>query len=274
MFSSGYGELFHHLTSVQRSVPLVVTLHDRFPASYYAPEALVGRNLRAADWTAACSAAVLATARQSVPEIADCSSVIWNSVPMPALAGDSRAADPRRLLYAGRLVRQKGVDILLAAFAELKHRYPNLTLDIVGDGPERSALEAEVARLAMTSVVFHGIVSRDQVYMHINKAALVIVPSRFEPFGLVALEAAQMARPVVASDVDGLAEVVERGETGLLVPPDDAQALAIAIASLLDAPERAVTMGKVAQRRAVACFGWEHFLDGYDELFRRLARET
>ena len=215
-----------------------------------------------------------ALAQQSVPEIAGCSSVIWNSVPMPALAGDSRAADPRRLLYAGRLVRQKGVDILLAAFAELKHRYPNLTLDIVGDGPERSALEAEVARLAMTSVVFHGIVSRDQVYMHINKAALVIVPSRFEPFGLVALEAAQMARPVVSSDVDGLAEVVERGETGLLVPPDDAQALAIAIASLLDAPERAVTMGKVAQRRAVACFGWEHFLDGYDELFRRLARET
>jgi glycosyltransferase involved in cell wall biosynthesis len=100
-----------------------------------------------------------------------------------------------------------------------------------------------------------------------NRATAVLMPSRWEPFGLVALQAAQMARPVIASRIDGLREVVVHGQTGFLVPPEDPAALADAIAGLLGDAEQASAMGRAAQQRARETWPWISHVDAYEELY-------
>jgi glycogen(starch) synthase len=98
------------------------------------------------------------------------------------------------------------------------------------------------------------------------------MPSREEPFGLVALQSALMSRPIVATRVGGLPEVVAHGETGFLVESEDAVSLADAAALLLSRPDLAEKFGQAARRRAQAVFGWEQQVSSYDALYRKLAR--
>jgi glycogen synthase len=273
IFSSGYGEFFHHVTQCGQPMPLVVGLHDRFAERSYGPEATVGRNLRAARWVTACSAAVLETARQYLPALTPISSVIHNALPLPDLAAPAGPREGWRLAFAGRLIRKKGVDVLLAAMASLADRFPRLHLAIAGEGDERPALEAGVARLGLGQrITFAGGLAHEAVYPFLAAADIVVVPSRIEPFGLVALEAAQMWRPVIASAVDGLPEVVLHGETGLLVPPDDPPALAAAMADLIADPVRAGALGAAARQRAETQFAWERYVVAHEQLFAGILR--
>ncbi len=108
-----------------------------------------------------------------------------------------------------------------------------------------------------------------------NSATLVVMPSRWEePFGLVAGAAALMARPVVASRVGGLAEVVADGETGLLVDKENPAAVARAVTHLLKNPATAERLGQAARRRAQELFGLDGVVDAYAVLYRRLAEEA
>jgi glycosyltransferase involved in cell wall biosynthesis len=169
---------------------------------------------------------------------------------------------------------EKGFDLALEALRALGERFPGARLRIAGDGAGRAALEERAAALGVADrVEFLGFVHPDRVLALMNESAVVLMPSRVpEGFGLVALQAAQMARPVVATRVGGVAEVVAHGETGLLVAPGDAAGLARAVASLFDDPARAARMGRAARRRAETLFGWERHVDAYDELLQRLAR--
>jgi glycosyltransferase involved in cell wall biosynthesis len=108
----------------------------------------------------------------------------------------------------------------------------------------------------------------------INTATIVVMPSRWkEPFGLVALQGSQMARPVVATRTGGLQEIIDDGETGILFERDDHEACTKAILSLLDDPARAVAMGQAGRVRAEERFGWTRYVDAYDQLCQRLVRE-
>jgi glycosyltransferase involved in cell wall biosynthesis len=272
IFSSGYGEFFHHVTQGGQPMPLVVGLHDCFGERSFKPEATVGRNLRTADWVTACSAAVLRTALHYLPALTAISSVIHNALPDPDGAIDTVAPTRFHLAFAGRLVRQKGVDILLAAMALLAGRFPSLRLSIAGEGDERPALEAEAARLGLAGRIdFVGRLAHDAIYPFLARADLVVVPSRIEPFGLVALEAAQVGRAVVASAVDGLPEVIAHGESGLLVAPEDPPALADAIAVLLDDPARARPLGAAARQRAAVLFAWDNYVGAHERLFETIS---
>lgn len=128
-----------------------------------------------------------------------------------------------------------------------------------------------VAALGLCSMVeFLGWVSPEKVPELIDKSTIVIMPSRIEPFGLVALQAAQMARPVVGTRVGGLPEIVIDRGTGFLVESEDSESLADAIAFLLDHTEIAGQMGRAARQRALGVLNWERCVDGYDELYRSL----
>src|SRR5579871_849884 len=269
IFSSGYGEFFHHVT--ERGPPLVVGLHDCFPEASFRADAMIGRNLRAAAWVTACSAAALENARVHLPTLAPISSVIHCALPMPDAPPAPARGAAYRLAYLGRLVPQKGVDVLVAAVALLAGRFPALRLAIAGEGEERPALEAEVRRLGLDPrIAFVGALAHGAVHRFLAEADVVVMPSRAEPFGLVAVEAAQMGRPIVASAVQGLPEIVGHGETGLLVPPEDAPALANAIATLLADPARARALGIAARRRAEIQFAWEPYVDAHEHLFEAI----
>ena len=144
-------------------------------------------------------------------------------------------------------------------------------MTIAGDGPERSALERQASELKLTGVVdFVGWVSPEKVPELINTATIVLMPSRWEGFGLVALEAGLMARPVIATCVGGLPEVVAHEETGFLVQSENSRALAEAIVFLLTHPRQAAQMGRAGRRRAQDLFSWEHCVEAYDTLYRKL----
>src|SRR5207245_5777728 len=141
------------------------------------------------------------------------------------------------------LGRLKGVDVLLRAAATL----PGLLVEVAGDGPERPGLEA-----IDPSATFLGWQPRlDDLLARWDVFAL---PSREEAFGIAALEAMAAGRPVVATRVGGLPELIEDGLTGLLVPPDDPAALAAALARLAADPALRARMGQAARERAAACF--------------------
>lgn len=268
----GADAFFHLHTASACHAPTLVTLHGLPMVPFSGRNGLVGRVLHSADWVAAVSRATLDEARRAVPEITPRSSTIHNGLSMPPVRPDPLSFDPPRLLCLGRLVPHKGFDLALAALAALTARFPQARLTIAGDGPARVGLEQQVIELGLADVVdFIGRVPPDEVPALINASTAVVMPSRREPFGLVALQTAQMARPIVATRVGGLPEVVVHGSTGLLVNGDDVAALAEGIALLLDRPQAAARMGQAARRRAQTRFGLARMVDAYDALYRGLA---
>ena len=172
-----------------------------------------------------------------------------------------------RLLCVGRLVPVKGIETLLEAFAIARSQEPSLTLDIAGDGPLRGHLESVAADLALGDAVrFLGRV--EGVAAEMEQAAAIVVPSLGEGFGMVALEAAERGRPVIASAVGGLPEIVDDGRTGVLVPRGDVPALAAAIVDLVRDPSRAAAFGRAARERAFAEFSLDRCADRTDALYR------
>src|SRR5207249_7024089 len=135
-------------------------------------------------------------------------------------------------------------------FAAARRRIPDLELHIAGRGPLEPALRALAMELDLEeSVRFLGYVA--PIQRAIENAAIVVVPSMGEGFGMVALEAMERARPVIAAEIGGLGELVEDGVTGLLVPPGDPEPLARAIADLGRDLGRAARMGEAGRRRAL-----------------------
>lgn len=170
---------------------------------------------------------------------------------------------------ACRLVEQKGVSYGLRAFAQIAERFPAARLVIAGDGPLRQALEAEADSLGIRDrVQFLG--WRDDVSQLMCAFDVLLVPSLWEGFGLVILEAMSRQLPVVASAVSAIPEIVVDGETGLLVPPRDVDALAAALAQLLeDAPLRR-HMGLLAEDRLESRFAARRMVDETIQLYRQL----
>lgn|SRR5574341_72851 len=157
---------------------------------------------------------------------------------------------------SGRLIRQKGLDVLLDAFAIVRQRHPAARLVILGDGPLRRDLEDRASRLGLAAAVtFTG--WRDDARTLTPALDVAVVPSRWEGFGMVTLEAMACAKPLVVSRVSALPEIVVEGQTGLCVPPDDPPALAEAIGQLLANPDHAARMGRAGYDRLVTEFSVE-----------------
>jgi glycosyltransferase involved in cell wall biosynthesis len=192
---------------------------------------------------------------------------------------------PRRALaevpivaYAGRLAPEKGVDVLLRAFARVRAQLTGTRLLIVGDGPERDRLRALAAELGLgpEEVSFLGHLPHAELERRLDVAWVQAVPSLWdEPFGNVTTEAMMRGTAVVASAVGAQPEIVHDGETGFLVPPGDAHALAgalvrvvgdRALAERFGLNGRGIALREFAQVRVV-----ERFVQLYDQLLPRRA---
>lgn len=269
---SGPGCFFLFHSEALRGVPLLATIHAPLQQSGYGPTSLSSRLLKRADWIVGVSRGLLDDLCAIFPSLAPRSSVILNGLEMPAHVPAPVCLAPPRILCIGRMVEEKGFDIAIAAFAILMARFPEARLAIAGDGPARAALHQRAAELGVRErVEFTGWIPPDQVCALIDASSMVVVPSRWpEPFGLVALQAGQMARPVIAARLGGLPEVVIEGETGLLVAPESPQALCEAMASLLEQPEAAARMGAAGRHRAREVFGMDTVATAYDALYCEL----
>jgi len=183
-----------------------------------------------------------------------------------------REDSKKRLLLVALLSPVKGVPYLLEALAQLREKRDDFVLDIVGDGPNRSEYEELTRKLGLQDIVcFHGLKTKQEVAEFMKQCDIFVLPSLFETFGAVLIEALACGKPVIASRIGGPSEIVT-GKVGRLVPPGDSVALAETIDYLLDHygeydPE--VLVQYVRERYSHEMVGKK-----LDYLYRSILRET
>jgi len=190
--------------------------------------------------------------------------------------------DSKVVLYVGRFDKRKGIETLVRAVGR-SQLYGNDKLKLIigggsrpgqSDGIERDRIEAIVEELGMKDMtIFPGRLGDTNLPTHYAAADVTVVPSHYEPFGLVAIEAMACGTPVVASDVGGLQFTVVPEETGLLAPPKDDVAFAAAIDRILMNPEWRDQLGQKARKRVEEKFSWDGVASQLSNLYRQLAEE-
>ncbi|MFO7588465.1 MAG: glycosyltransferase family 4 protein [Gemmatimonadota bacterium] len=226
-------------------------------------------------WTVESADAVTAISRSTARAVREIAAVPVTVVPYgaaledegeaparPALSGDG----PLRLLFVGRLVERKGVEVLVRALAEVLTRRP-AELTVIGAGEEEASIRRTVLACGLGGKVrLAGAVPHEELVRAYAEHDVFVLPAVVdakgdtEGLGVVLLEALRFERPVVASDLGGIPDIVEPGRTGVLVPPGDPSALAAAIEALADRPEEARAMAGAGRRVARERFGWERVL--------------
>ena len=252
--------------------PMVTTFHGtdiRMARAYPASRPLFRRVLKR-------SAAVTAVSRWLAAEAQEMSGIMPRVAPMPVetaiFTPGPAGARGDRLLFVGRLTKQKGVDLLLRTLALLPK---SVSLDIVGDGEERSALEELARSLGLESrVTWHGTQPTDALPDFYRAAIALVVTSVDEGLGLVAVEAQLCETPVVAFASGGLIDVVEHGVTGMLVEQRDAAALAAAITAVRSRPDRGASLGRAGRESALSSFDPSVAARRYVDIYRSALGRT
>lgn len=259
--------------------PLVFTAHGEFRNDAHA----VFERSRPLRWALRVllrrAAAVTAPSRIVLEELetgfdlAAPASVIPNAVDIAEFDIAQPAADPLGpyIFTAGRLVEQKGLDVLLAAYARARSALGGHRLVIAGDGPEREPLLRLAASLGLNGdVSFTGSVGRKRLAALLRGADAFAFPSRREAFGVALLEAMAAGVPAVAARVGGIPEFARDGENALLVAADDAEQLAAALVRLVGEPDLRRRLVEGGRSRA-ALHSWDRVAPRYEALYRQVA---
>lgn len=196
------------------------------------------------------------------------STVVYNGVALPEQRPDARQSldlgvEAFVIGGLGRLHRQKGWDLLCRASTLVRERVPEATFVVIGEGPERAALEG-LSECGPIRFAGH----REDAPALLSAFDILVVPSRWEGFGRVAAEAMLASVPVVASTADGLPEVL--GECGVLVPPERPELLAEAVIALAEHPDRRAELGRMGRRRAEERFGVGQMIERTREVYAGL----
>ncbi|MBL1211119.1 glycosyltransferase family 4 protein [Geminocystis sp. GBBB08] len=176
--------------------------------------------------------------------------------------------------FAGRLVSEKGVDLLIKAFSDVVKVIPNAQLIIAGSGSEDKNLKNLIKELNLnSSVEMLGYIPQKKLGSTFNQVWVQVVPSLWaEPFGMVATEAMLREIPVIASKIGGLQEIVQDGITGILIPVGDRKALSSALIKLLSNVDLIEQMGKAAQKVALTKFTEEIMVEKFSQIYQKLLK--
>ncbi|MFA6189052.1 MAG: glycosyltransferase family 4 protein [Sulfuricurvum sp.] len=182
---------------------------------------------------------------------------VYNCTDIPEQQPRSTTNHPLTLGVVSRLSHEKGIDILIRAMPKILSLFPDLRLLIVGDGARRQALQTLSIELYCDhAITWAGLQPKELLESYYAQMDIVVIPSRFEGFGLTAIEAMSYSIPVIASSVDGLAEVIEDQKSGMLVKPEDPSALVDAIVSLMQDPDQRQQIGENGYKRVKATFAY------------------
>jgi glycosyltransferase involved in cell wall biosynthesis len=235
--------------------------------------------LKAADLIVGPSWAFLRKCNELLTSLSARQIVIHNGIDLreldpPAAAPESRGEERDFILSVASHDEWKGLDILIRAMALLKEQGQTRRLVLAGDGPLRSKLEELTAALGLgKQIEFIGFQSRSSVARLLNDCTLFVLPSRYESFGIAIVEALACGKPVVATAVDGIPEIIEHDRNGILVEPGDAPALAAAIQRVLGDAELRERLGRSGRLRVEDRFQWqlmgERYTHAYAELVER-----
>ncbi len=198
----------------------------------------------------------------------------WKADPADVTAVRAKYGDGPLVVFAGRLVYEKGVHDLLAAVPRLRRRHPGLKVVIAGDGPHVAELKAQAKRLRLgRSVAWTGFLDSGQLPILAAAADCAVVPSIYEPFGMVALEAAAAGTPLVVANTGGLREIVEHGITGLTFAPGNPADLADAVTAVLSDEILARRLTRDARAVLERDYSWTTIAARTVEAYQRAVRE-
>jgi glycosyltransferase involved in cell wall biosynthesis len=270
--------VFFALCRLVTSIKLVTSVHgaDIFPKgrprdAYPTPLRFL---LNSSDAIVANSDAFRTDFLRIFPDLRDKTVFIHNGVHLEELDfGDRQSANGREpyVLCVAAHNEKKGLDVLLRAFARVGSAERQLKLVLVGDGPLRKQLEDLAGTLQLNGQVnFVGSRERREVAEFLHGCELFVLPSRSEPFGIAIIEAMACGKPVVATRTGGIPEIIEHGQDGLLVNPDDSAELADGMERLLNDPKLQRALGGKARAKVKERFRWENTGSAYQQLFQDL----
>jgi glycogen synthase len=268
--------LYALILSYFRRLPLVTSIHGEdigtFPLESKLNRWIVKQTLqRSSQIISNSNAFLILTSEMFGSEIQLKSMVVGNGVDLSKinLSKNGFINADTYILGIGRFIHKKGFDILLRAFAFVRHKFPEVKLCLIGDGEERNNLETLSRDLGLEqSVLFYGLIENENIWKYLLNCKFFVLPSRKEPFGIVILEAMAAEKAVVAMDVGGVPELVQHGKTGLLVKNDDPRTLADSIIYLLENPDIAGNLGINGRKLVEAQYTWEIIADKYLKIFR------
>ena len=202
--------------------------------------------------------------REGVP--ASRTQIIANGIDAHRFAARASYRSISTVLTVANLRAEKAHEVLLQAASTVLNAHPHVRFQIAGDGPRLGELRALAVTLGIADrVTFLG--HREDVPALLAQADAFVLPSRSEAFPNGAIEAMAAGLPVVASAVGGLLDLIEPGRTGLLVPPDDARALAETIGGLVSAPARAAALGAAARDEVARRYSFERMVRSFEDLY-------
>jgi|GEM_PF-698762 len=241
----------------RNGVPLVATAHSteagrrrgELEADHVEQEHLRLQMVREANRAIAVSEAVR-SALVGYGVAGNAVTVVRNGVPDHGTASGRPDRRTLNLCFVGRLEFEKGADFIAPIVRGVRRALPSVRVTVAGEGRLRPALEAWVhAECAPGTVELLGAVDRPRALSVIARSDVLVIPSRYDSYSMVMLEAASLGTPTVAFDVGGLAEFIEHGRSGVLVPPDDVERLTGAVVALLSDPGERRRIGAGARER-------------------------
>jgi glycosyltransferase involved in cell wall biosynthesis len=256
------------LTSVMSGIPFSFTLHG--PAIFFEPMRWrIDEKIARACFVAcishfARSQAMLFSDRSHWDKL----KIVHCGVDPAKYGRRSRKNYGKRVLFVGRLTAVKGVPLLIEAVASVRKEHPDVRLTIIGDGPDRTALEAQAAALGISRIVtFAGYQPQERVSELFEEADMLLLPSFAEGVPVVLMEAMASRLPVIASRVGGVAELVEDGVSGFVISPGDMKTLVERLGTLLSDPGRCAGMGEAGRAKVEAEFSLEREANWLKRLF-------
>jgi len=292
--SFGYALLY------RRKLPYVVTLHGtsfgEFSSYFSAPLQCVNAGLvrdamftqpmwallaaieyKKADRVIAVSEAVAKEAAEFYRLSAEKIAVIHNGVDLPNISDLSMDDQNTNhtILCVGRLIWRKGLKYLIDAMPQILLRYPDTKLLLVGNGEQRTFLEKHVQNLGIEkSVQFLGYVSANMLFSLYNRACVYVQPSLYEPCALTILEAMSMGKPIVATGVGGIPELVTNGKEGLLVDPKNSFQLAEEIKNMFSNAPCRIEFARNARKKVEREFTWKAIAQKTLDLYEGVLEEN